>query len=180
MGMPAGDRASAEAEQAGHHVAQEVGLCAAGRGRARNEVEYLAVLHAVFGDARHLAGRVEIDRQHGLVGHLGRHERELALHLLADVVPGVAADGRGGRRRSHQRKRFRLGRLADLDLIERLRVDLIAAVEVAVVAEAAAQRRRERERAGRREQARGAEPGIPPHHGFPLRRFPLAKSPGDA
>jgi hypothetical protein len=59
------------------------------------------------------------------------------LHLLADIVPGVAADRRGGRGCAEDRERFRLGGRADFDLRQRVLVDLIAAVEVALVAKAA-------------------------------------------
>jgi len=46
---------SAEPEQAAHDVPEEVGL-RAGRLRAAGEVEHLAVLHAVIGDAVDPAG----------------------------------------------------------------------------------------------------------------------------
>jgi hypothetical protein len=60
-------------------------------------------------------------------------------------IPGVAANRRGGRGRAKQRERFRLGRCADLDLRHRVFVDLITAVEVALVAETAADRERRAE-----------------------------------
>src|SRR5208282_935562 len=74
-------------------------------------------------------------------------------------------------RRAHQCKRLRLRRRADFDLIEGLLIDLIAAVEVAVVADAPAQRAAEGEdaREGREAMARA---GIVsrPHGDSPLRR----------
>src|SRR5579863_7523412 len=139
-------RRSHEAEQVGHDVFQEARLLTAGRGGLRHEVEHLAVLHAVIGDSRNLAALVEIEREHMLIGGAGRHEGERAVLLLADVVPGVAADRRRRRRRAHQVQRLALVRFSDLHLGQRLLVDLIAAVEIAVVANAAAQRKRQSQR----------------------------------
>src|SRR5579872_5977627 len=84
-----------EAEQVVEHVAQEVRLLAAGRRGARHEVEDLAVLHPIIGDALDLAGLGgEIDGEDVLILHLHGHEGKRAVHLLADIVPGVAADRR--------------------------------------------------------------------------------------
>src|ERR1700677_3801815 len=57
-----------EPEQSGHHVADEVGFRSAGRRGARDEIEHLAVFHAIIGDFRDLAVLVEINRQNVLVG----------------------------------------------------------------------------------------------------------------
>src|SRR5882757_11093764 len=64
-------------------------VAAAGRRGAADEVEYLAVLHAVIGKTFHPAALVEIDCDHALVGDRLRHERNRALGALGNVVEGL-------------------------------------------------------------------------------------------
>src|SRR4030081_446394 len=73
----------------------EVGdVLAAGRRGTADEVEYPAVLHAVVGESLRPAVLVEIDCDHALVGHRLRHEVDLPLGALGNVVKCFAARGR--------------------------------------------------------------------------------------
>src|SRR5271157_1027715 len=74
-------------------VGDDVVLGAAGRRRAADEVEDLAVFHAVFGEPLHFSVLVEIDHDHALVGDRGVDEGDRALSLLRDVIERLAADG---------------------------------------------------------------------------------------
>src|ERR1700722_20397640 len=61
-------------------------LLARGLRGAADEVEDLAVLQPVIGEALHLAILVEIDRDDTLVDHLLIHEGDRAFGALRDVI----------------------------------------------------------------------------------------------
>lgn len=60
------------------HAFQEGRFGSGGRGGARDEIDELAVLHAIIGDALDLFVFGEIDREDPLVGNLRRHELHAA------------------------------------------------------------------------------------------------------
>ena len=90
-----------------------------------DEVEDLAVLHAVVGDAIDLLVLVEIDREDALVDDLGVHEGDRLLAGLADVVEDLAAIIAGGRGRAEGDQDLVLAR-ADRDLLDGLLRDDVA------------------------------------------------------
>src|ERR1700747_232359 len=103
----------------------EEGRFGAGRRRgARYEIDELAVLHAVIGDALDLFVLGEIDREDSLVGNLRVHELQAAISDLVNLIPGAATDG-GCRRRRPQRDQDLLRGSSDLDLFSRFRIELV-------------------------------------------------------
>src|SRR5580704_16731823 len=123
-------------------VGDDVVLGAGGRRRAADEVEDLAVFHAVFGKPLHFSAFVEIDHDHALVGDGGVNEGDRALGPLRDVIERLAADGRHRRRRAENEQDLLLGG-AQRDLLERAVGQHVAALER--FAEAAARQQRQRE-----------------------------------
>ncbi len=132
-----------EAQEAAEQVLNEALLGSAGRRGAADEVEHLAVLQTVVGDALDLLLRREINGEHALIGDFVGREGHSPVHLLADVVPRATADGGGCRGRAEQHEHL-LGRGADLHLFQRVLVEQVAARDLPVVAEAASERCRER------------------------------------
>src|ERR1700730_16915734 len=165
-GEDAPPRATRSKMQKVDEHALEEGRLGAGRRRgARYEIDQLAVLHAVIGDALDLFVLGEIDRKDPLVGDLWRHELYAAIGDLANVIPGVATDG-GRRRRRPQKDQDLLRGSPGLDLFGRFRVELIPMDDLTVIAEAAAEPQRKRRRQGQFHAARCpgvTTPGPRPH-----------------
>jgi hypothetical protein len=118
-----------------------------GRRRAADEIEYLAVLHAVGRDPLDPPVLVEINRHHALVGDAGGHERHRPFGALRDIIERFAADGRDGRGRAEHDQHLFLRR-AERDLLERSVGQDVAALEG--FAETAAERKGKRKHHGQR------------------------------
>ena len=105
---------------------------------------------------------VEIDREHGLVDHVGVHERDRTVGLLRDVVEDLATEIRAGGGCA-ERDQHLFARRADLDLLQRLFGGNVAALQR--LADAAGGRHRDDKR---------HQPGAPqmptsaPHLSLPL------------
>src|SRR4051794_11631967 len=85
---------------------------------AADEIEDLAVLQPVVGEALHLALLVEVDRDHPLIDHLLVHESDRTLGTLRDVIEHLAVE-RGDRRRGpHNDQHLVLAR-PDRNLLKR-------------------------------------------------------------
>ena len=117
-------------------VADEIVLGAAGRRRAADEIEKLAVLHAVFGKPLNFPVLVEVNRHHTLVGDADIHKRDRTIGALRDVVERFAADSRY-RRGCAENQQHLLLRGAKRNLLERALGQNIATLKG--LAEAAAQ-----------------------------------------
>src|SRR6202051_4252838 len=158
-------------------VGDDVVLGAAGRRRAADEVENLAVFHAVFGKPLYFSAFVEIDHDHALVGDRGVNEGDRALGPLRNVIERLAADGRYRRRCAENEQNLLLGG-AQRDLLERAVGQHVTALER--FAEAAARQQRQREEHGKGSYGTRV-PNMPgPHpqtHLAPSRRVPYPENP---
>jgi hypothetical protein len=100
---------------------------AAGSSCAADEVEDLAVLHAIIGDALHAPLGIEIDRQDALIDDLRIEEGGLSFGALRNVIEDFAADCGDGRGRAENEQHLLLT-CADRNLIEGRLVEDIAAL----------------------------------------------------
>src|SRR5579872_2279315 len=125
------------------------------------------VIHGATGDVVNEAVLVEIDRDHLLVKKLGLEEGDVA-GALADIIPGIIVEGGDARGRPQEARHRRLIGLPRLDLIERRRVRLIAALidGLHTAREHRHQGAGEKERAGIRHRAKSFKASTLP----PLRR----------
>lgn len=83
---------------------QECEIATAGRRRAGNRVEHLAVLQRVVRTLRNDAVLVEVDGEDLLVDEALLHKGDRAGALLRDIVEDFAVEGRRGRRRAEREK----------------------------------------------------------------------------
>src|SRR5262249_38725241 len=123
------------------HVGEVIEFLAGGRRGAADEVENLAVLQAVIGEALDAPFLVEIDGDNPLVGDPLRHEGGL-FAALGNIVEHLAAHG-GDRRGRAEHDQYLLLGGAERDLLERSVSKHIAAL--IGLGEAAAEWRAERQ-----------------------------------
>lgn len=93
-------------------------LLARCRRGAADEIEDLAVLQSVVGEAGHLTVIVEINRDHALIDDRLLHEGDLPLRALRDVIKHLAVQCRDSGGGAHHDQHLILA-CADLDLLER-------------------------------------------------------------
>ncbi len=111
--------------ETGEQLPDEARVLAAGRRRARDEIEDLAVLQAVIGDVGDALVGTEIDGDDALVDEPRSHEGHRTNPLLRDVVEDLVVErGGGGRRAQREDHLFAAG--AHRHQLERLVVDHVA------------------------------------------------------